>query len=309
MANMQFITDDLDIQKKHIVSFYSDALDEVKIQYTELFKQFSGGEYEDVYHEKKEKSIEVLDDLKKPEGSAVPMIGFVYGNKAKWTRNTYGSGFMYTSDFKQYNRWDLVAELTKYNAKLAKEDIDIQISSLINNADNTTNVGYDELALYSTAHKLISSGGTVGNTPGAGVDLSLSTYEDALNYLRVYKDSRGRITAKKAEKLLVYPTQARYVWQMTHGTNVPFEATHTEHWPDFKNIQVVLYERQTDPDQWTIFGEKNDPAFGLFYVITQNPNVEVNPQVDASRNVLVNAHWAYKYGIENPRLLYGSMGG
>jgi len=308
MANMQFISDDVEIQRKYIVEFYNDALSEIEVQYPELYKKYDGGDYNLYTYEKKEQSFETLTDLSKTEGKAVALVGYKYGNKKSWTTNEYGMGFMYSQTFKKFNQWNLVEGLTKYVAKKAKLDIDTQISSLLNNADNTTNTGYDGKALYSTSHTLVGSGGTVANTPASGTDLSLSSLETAENYFYLYKDSTGTYVQKKARKLVVHPSKRRYAYQLVNGTNVPFEMSNTQHWPVFKEMEVIPYVRQTTTNQWTLMLDKDDPDFGLFYVIDIEPNMEVVPQTDGSRNVLADSHWAYKFGIENPRCCYGSMG-
>lgn len=303
------ITLNSEIQKKILREFWTDALADYKPQYAELYKELKDEDAtKDMYHEDMPWTPEVISDATKVEGGTVPLFGMKLGNKKRWTHKMYGAGFIYTFEFEHFNKYDLVKKLLNHLSTLAKEDPDIQIASLVNDANNSTNTGFDGLPLLSTQHTLLGSTETVANRPATYVDLSVSAVEEGIAYFRKYKTESGRIRPKEPALLVVHPDNEATGFKIINSTNVPFEMSNTINYERIRKLKLFVYVYQTDTDQWMLFGNKNDEDFGLFYAFTKKPDIEATPQVDGTRNVLVSSIWGYKFGIGNSRMVYGSMG-
>ena len=66
----------------------------------------------------------------------------------------------------------------------------LKVHIRLNNGFSTTFSSGDGVALFSTAHPLVS-GGTNSNRPSSGADLNETSLEDAIIQIGKYTDERG----------------------------------------------------------------------------------------------------------------------
>jgi hypothetical protein len=80
----------------------------------------------------------------------------------------------------------------------------VKAAAVLNNGFSSSYPGGDGVALFSTAHPLVS-GGTNSNTPTTQVDLSETALENAVIQIAGWTDERGLLIAAKPRKLIVPP--------------------------------------------------------------------------------------------------------
>ena len=92
-------------------------------------------------------------------------------------------------------RNDLYGEVERFERDLmdaARDDVEAAAWSVFNNAFGTTNVGFDGLALISTAHTRLDGGATQANAPSTDEALSVSAVHNGLIAIRKWRNDRGR---------------------------------------------------------------------------------------------------------------------
>jgi len=98
----------------------------------------------------------------------------------------------------------LSARYTKALARSMAYTKQVRAASVLNNGFNAAFPGGDGVALFSTAHPLVS-GGTNSNRPTTGADLNETSLEAAVIQIAAWTDERGLLIAAKPKKLIVPP--------------------------------------------------------------------------------------------------------
>jgi phage major head subunit gpT-like protein len=80
----------------------------------------------------------------------------------------------------------------------------VKAAAVINNGFSSSYAGGDGVALFSTAHPLVS-GGTNSNTQSTMTDLNETSLEAAVIQIAGWTDERGLLIAAKPRKLIVPP--------------------------------------------------------------------------------------------------------
>jgi phage major head subunit gpT-like protein len=114
-------------------------------------------------------------------------------------------GFSLTEEAIEDNLYDsLSARYTKALARSMAYTKQVKAAAVINNGFSSTYAGGDGVALFSTAHPLVS-GGTNSNTQSTMTDLNETSLEAAVIQIAGWTDERGLLIAAKPRKLIVPP--------------------------------------------------------------------------------------------------------
>jgi hypothetical protein len=176
-----------------------------------------GEQHKEIYEtETSERSFEEETKLSgfsaapvKNEGSAIAYDNAQEAFTARYTHVTIAQGFSLTEEAIEDNLYDsLSARYTKALARSMAYTKQVRAASVLNGGF-TTSVGGDGVALFSTAHPLVS-GGTNSNRPTTGADLNETSLEAAVIQIAQWTDERGLLIAAKPKKLIV-PPQLQFV--------------------------------------------------------------------------------------------------
>jgi hypothetical protein len=80
----------------------------------------------------------------------------------------------------------------------------VKAAAVLNNGFSNAYAGGDGVALFSSAHPLVS-GGTNSNVPSTPADLNETSLENAVIQISLWTDERGLLIAAKPSKLVVPP--------------------------------------------------------------------------------------------------------
>ncbi len=80
----------------------------------------------------------------------------------------------------------------------------VKAASVLNNGFSSSYLGGDGVALFSTAHPLVS-GGTNSNRPATNADLNETSLENAVIQIAAWTDERGLLIAAMPRKLIIPP--------------------------------------------------------------------------------------------------------
>jgi hypothetical protein len=177
-----------------------------------------GEQHKEIYEtETSERSFEEETKLSGFSAAAVKNEGapIAYDNAqeaftARYTHVTIAQGFSLTEEAIEDNLYDsLSARYTKALARSMAYTKQVRAASVLNNGFNASFAGGDGVALFSTAHPLVS-GGTNSNRPTTGADLNETSLEAAVIQIAQWTDERGLLIAAKPKKLIV-PPQLQFV--------------------------------------------------------------------------------------------------
>jgi len=172
-----------------------------------------GEEHKEIYEtETSERSFEEETKLSgfsaapvKNEGSAIQYDNAQEAWSTRYNHETIALGFSITEEAVEDNLYDsLSARYTKSLARAMTYTKQVKAASVLNNGFSASYPGGDGVALFSTAHPLIS-GGTNSNTPSTQVDLNETSLEAAVIQIAAWTDERGLLIAAKPKKLVVPP--------------------------------------------------------------------------------------------------------
>jgi phage major head subunit gpT-like protein len=114
-------------------------------------------------------------------------------------------GFSITEEAVEDNLYDsLSSRYTKALARAMAYTKQVKAASILNNGFSNSYPGGDGVALFSTAHPLVS-GGTNSNRPTVASDLNETSLEAAVIQIAAWTDERGLLIAAKPRKLVVPP--------------------------------------------------------------------------------------------------------
>jgi hypothetical protein len=173
-----------------------------------------GEEHKEIYEtETSERSFEEETKLSgfsaapvKNEGSAIAYDNAQEAWTARYNHETIALGFSLTEEAIEDNLYDsLSARYTKGLARAMAYTKQVKAAAVLNNGFSAAYTGGDGVALFSTAHPLVS-GGTNSNRPATGADLNETSLENAVIQIAAWTDERGLLIAAKPKKLIVPPS-------------------------------------------------------------------------------------------------------
>ena len=274
-----------------------------------------GEEHKEIYEtETSERSFEEETKLSgftaapvKNEGSAIRYDNAQEAWTARYNHETIAQGFSLTEEAIEDNLYDsLSARYTKALARSMAYTKQVKAASVINSGFSSTYPGGDGVALFSTAHPLVS-GGTNSNTPTTQADLNETSLEAAVIQIASWTDERGLLIAAKPRKLII-PSALQFVATRLLETSLRVGTT--------DNDINALKNNGSIPEGYTINHFLTDT--NGWYLTTDVPNgmkhfirVPMSTGMDGdfdTGNVRYKARERYSFGWSDPLGMYGSQG-
>ena len=275
-----------------------------------------GEEHKEIYEtEKSERSFEEETKLSgfsaapvKNEGSAIAYDNAQEAFTARYNHETIALGFSITEEAVEDNLYDsLSARYTKGLARAMAYTKQVKAASVLNNGfTGGVYAGGDGVALFSTAHPLIS-GGTNSNRPSTNTDLNETSLENAVIQIAAWTDERGLLIAAKPRKLVV-PPALQFVATRLLETNLRVGTA--------DNDINALKNNGSIPEGYTINHYLTDT--NAWFLCTDVPNglkhferMALTTGMDGdfdTGNVRYKARERYSFGFSDPLGVFGSPG-
>jgi len=275
-----------------------------------------GEEHKEIYEtEKSERSFEEETKLSgfsaapvKNEGSAIAYDNAQEAFTARYNHETIALGFSITEEAVEDNLYDsLSARYTKGLARAMAYTKQVKAASVLNNGfTGGVYAGGDGVALFSTAHPLIS-GGTNSNRPSTNSDLNETSLENAVIQIAAWTDERGLLIAAKPRKLVV-PPNLQFVATRLLETNLRVGTA--------DNDINALKNNGSIPEGYTINHYLTDT--NAWFLCTDVPNglkhferMALTTGMDGdfdTGNVRYKARERYSFGWSDPLGMFGSSG-
>ena len=272
-------------------------------------------EHEEIYvTENSERSFE--EELKlsgfgaapvKDEGSAITYDTAQESFVARYTHETIGLGFSITEEAMEDNLYVSVsARYTKALARAMSYTKQVKAAYPLNNGFSTTFSSGDGVALFSTAHPLVS-GGTNSNRPSTGADLNETSLEDAIIQIGKWTDERGLKIAAKARKLII-PSDLQFV--ATRLLQSDYRVGTADNDINAVKTNGVIPEGYSVNHYLTAtnaFFITTDVPDGMKHFVRAPMTTTMDGDFDTG-NVRYKARERYSFGVSDPLGIFGSPG-
>jgi len=274
-----------------------------------------GEEHKEIYEtETSERSFEEETKLSgfsaapvKNEGSAIAYDNAQEAWTTRYTHETIALGFSITEEAIEDNLYDsLSSRYTKSLARAMAYTKQVKAAAVLNNGFSSSYPGGDGVALFSTAHPLIS-GGTNSNTPSTQVDLNETSLEAAVIQIAAWTDERGLLIAAKPVKMIV-PPNLMFVAKRLLDTELRVSTADN----DINAIKQMgaipggyaVNHFLTDTNAWFL---TTDVPNGLKHFVRSPLANSMDGDFDTG-NVRYKARERYSFGWSDPLGMWGSSG-
>jgi hypothetical protein len=274
-----------------------------------------GEEHKEIYEtETSERSFEEETKLSgfsaapvKNEGSAIAYDNAQEAWTARYNHETIALGFSLTEEAIEDNLYDSLANrYTKALARAMAYTKQTKAAAVLNNGFSSGYVGGDGVALFSTAHPLVS-GGTNSNTPAVAADLSETSLEAAVIQIAAWTDERGLLIAARPKKLII-PSALQFVATRILETELRVDTAdntinalkNNGSIPEGYTINHFL----TDTDAWFL---TTDVPNGMKHFVRAPLTQGMDGDFDTG-NVRYKSRERYSFGWSDPLGMFGSPG-
>ena len=274
-----------------------------------------GEEYKEIYEtETSERSFEEETKLSgfsaapvKNEGSAIAYDNAQEAFTARYTHETIALGFSLTEEAIEDNLYDsLSSRYTKSLARAMAYTKEVKGASTLNNGFSASFPGGDGVALFSTAHPLIS-GGVNSNTPATPADLNETSLENAVIQIAAWTDERGLLIAAKPRKLII-PSALQFVATRLLETELRVGTADNDINALKNNGSIpggyAINHWLTDTDAWFL---TTDVPNGMKHFVRTPLSNSMDGDFDTG-NVRYKSRERYSFGFSDPLGMFGSPG-
>jgi hypothetical protein len=274
-----------------------------------------GEEHKEIYEtETSERSFEEETKLSgfsaapvKNEGSAIAYDNAQEAWTTRYNHETIALGFSITEEAIEDNLYDsLSARYTKALARAMAYTKQVKAAAVLNNGFSASYPGGDGVALFSTAHPLVS-GGTNSNTPSTQSDLNETSLEAAVIQIAAWTDERGLLIAAKPKKMIV-PPALMFTAKRLLDTELRV-ATADNDINAIKQMGAIpegytVNHFLTDPNAWFL---TTDVPNGMKHFVRTPLQNSMDGDFDTG-NVRYKARERYSFGWSDPLGMWGSSG-
>ena len=244
----------------------------------------------------------------KNEGSAIAYDNAQEAFTARYNHETIALGFSLTEEAIEDNLYDsLSSRYTKALARAMAYTKQTKAASVLNNGFSAgVYAGGDGVALFSTAHPLIS-GGTNSNTQSTPADLNETSLEAAVIQIAAWTDERGLLIAAKPRKLIV-PPALQFVATRLLETQLRTATADND-------INAIV-NNGSIPEGYTVNNYLTDT--NAYFICTDVPNgmkhfvrTPLSNSMDGdfdTGNVRYKSRERYSFGFSDPLGMFGSPG-
>lgn len=244
---LRAIANDSDFARRAVIGaqFYGEIANSQKAD--ETFQEIAG----------------IGDFQVKAEGGSVTYTDPINGSQVILVHVRRSNGYKITQEMLDHNQYKQALDLEGSLQLAGNEDVEVAYHAILNNAFSTTDdtaigfeaVGFDGLALCSTAHTRLDGGATQANRPSTDADLGWTSLADGIIQFQLWRDNRGRRIIDMPRKLVVHPNDSLTAKELLGSPNKPGTANNEIN-ALAGEVQAVVTPYLTDTDSWFLLGSK-----------------------------------------------------
>lgn len=206
---------------------------------------------------------------RKAEGASVTYTDPIEGSELAFTHVRRANGYQITQEMLDH---DLYAEIIKLETDLqiaGEDDIEIAGHLVLNSGFSTTDndnygfkaVGFDGLALFSTAHTRLDGGTSQANRPSTDVSLGWTALANGIIQFTQWNDHRGRPIRSFPRRLVIHPNDMLTAKELLGSQLKPGTANNEINALPGEGLtqeSTIVSQYLTDSNAWFILGDLSE---------------------------------------------------
>lgn len=170
----------------------------------------------------------------------------------RFIHKTYALGFEISEEMREDDQYNLMMDLAGDLGRSSRFTSELFGHDVLNNGfSGAKYVGRDAQPLFSLAHPVAGTGGTIANRPTVDVDLSQAALEAAWGSFQSQVDDRGMFIEMQPQILLVHPDQVLFARRLLESAGYP-GTNNNDINPLQGAFRLVSSPFLTDRDAWYI---------------------------------------------------------
>lgn len=247
----------------------------------------------------------------KDQGNSVTYDDPGQGGLVRFTHTTYGLGYFITREAVEDNLYKEIAMAnTRFLAMSMRQSKEIVHALVLDRAFSGSYVGFDAVALCSTAHVLQKTGATYANKLATDADLSEAALQQMKIDVAKFKDDAGNQIVVMPEKLII-PKELEFDAEVLLNTQYQVDTANNNVNPVYR-LGIIpqgyrINHYVTDTDAWFVLTSENRKNGLVSYQRRAMEFSNDTPDFD-TENMKFKATERYSKGWIDPRCIYGSQG-
>lgn len=183
----------------------------------------------------------------------------------RFIHDSFALGFLASEEMQEDEQIPLISMLAGSLGRSARITAELYGHDVLNNGFSAAKyAGRDGLALFSTVHPLVGTGGTYGNTPSVAIDISEAGIEAAIASFDNMVDDRGITTEMSPMTLLVTPNDRMLAKRLLNSAGMPGTPNNDINPLADEGLSVLVSNWLTDPDAWFLLPSASESPI-MFY--------------------------------------------
>lgn len=193
----------------------------------------------------------------KPEGQQFNLDQALVGGTKTFSATSYGLAMEVSFEMWQDDLFGFMSDMAKELARSSRNRMEVNAHSVLNDAFDTGETGFDSTSLCSTSHTAVD-GSTWSNRPSTDIELSVTGLQDAIQHFETMNNGRGQPMLMSPSLLIVAPNN-RFVAREILGSNQsPFTANNEINSLIADDLRVMVNHYITTNTYWYVLAPKGE---------------------------------------------------
>lgn len=224
----------------------------------------------------------------------------------RFIHRTFALGFEISEEMREDDQYNLIMDLAAELGLSSRRTAELYGHDVYNNGFSAAKyVGRDGLALFSTVHPVVGTGGTAANRPAVDTDLSQAALEAAWGAYQTQIDDRGMPIDMQPAILLVHPSNVLFARRLLESTDYPGSANNDINPLYNQNIRIISSPYLTDQDAWFLLAPQNEIDIRFYWRRKPDTRTWDDPDSEGTIHKISQRH---SVGFADWRGTYGSPG-
>lgn len=227
----------------------------------------------------------------------------------RFIHDSFALGFLVSEEMRDDEQYGVTNQLAGALGRSARITAELYGHDVLNNGFTTKYLGRDGLALFSTVHPLIGTGGTYANTPAVAVDISEAALEAAIASFDNTVDDRGITTEVSPRILLVTTGDRMLAKRLLNSAGLPgtsFTSQPNDVNPLYdEGLTLMVSNWLTDVDAWFMLASGAESPVMFFWRKQPDTKTWDDDNADGTYHKIKQRH---STGFNDWRGSYGSPG-
>jgi phage major head subunit gpT-like protein len=231
---------------------------------------------------------------------------FQSANKKRYTPAVWALGFRVSYELYKNDLYGIIKKMPASLARSAKQTVEAEAWSVLNNAFNAAKTGLDGVSLCNTAHPSVNlQGGPYSNRLSTDADLSITSLQSAIQLMEGTTDDRDLNLMIKPKLLVCHYSNKWAARELLNSEKKPYTADNEINALSDEELKYMVGHYLTDEDAWFLMSGKEDHNLKLFW--REKLRMDNDDDFDTGDAKFKGMMW-FDYGFSGWRGIAGSPG-